>query len=76
MNPGKVFTGSAKFQGIVNVNDFRFPRRLQELLQALFHFLRRFLLDMGMIESIDSHVRLRKRAVLLMCGCTQIWCSA
>ena len=28
--------------GIVNVNDFRFPRRLQELLQALLSFLRSF----------------------------------
>ena len=31
---GKIFTGFAKFQGIVSVNDFWLPIRLQELLQA------------------------------------------
>ena len=40
--PGKIFTGFAKFQGVVSVNDFRLPRRLQELLQALLCFLRSF----------------------------------
>ena len=40
MIPGKIFTGFAKFQGIVNVNDFRLPVRLQELLQAPLCFLR------------------------------------
>ena len=29
--PGKIFTGIAKFQGSVSVNDLWFPRRLQEL---------------------------------------------
>ena len=42
MIPGKVFPGLAKFQGIVNVNDFRLPIRLQELLQAPLRFLRSF----------------------------------
>ena len=42
MIPGKIFTGFAKFQGIVSVNDFRFPIRLQELLQAPLCFLRSF----------------------------------
>ena len=42
MIPGKVFTVFAKFKGIVSVNDFWFPRRLQELLQALFRFVRGF----------------------------------
>ena len=40
--PGKVFTGFAKCWGMVNINDFSFPRRLQELLQALLCFLRSF----------------------------------
>ena len=40
MIPEKIFTGLAKFQGIVNVNDFRLPIGLQELLQAPFGFLR------------------------------------
>ena len=42
MIPGKIFTGFAKFQGIVSVNDFRLPVRLQELLQAPLCFLRSF----------------------------------
>ena len=35
-------SGLAKFQGIVSVNDFRLPIRLQELLQAPFGFLKSF----------------------------------
>ena len=37
-----MFTSFAKFQGIVSVNDFRFPLGLQELLQAPLCFLRSF----------------------------------
>ena len=40
MIPGKIFTSFANFQGIVTVNDFRLPLRLQELLQAPSGFLR------------------------------------
>ena len=40
--PGEIFTGFAKFQGIVSVNDFRLPIWLQELLQAPLCFLRSF----------------------------------
>ena len=39
MIPGEIFTGLAKFCGVVSVNDFRLPIRLQELLQAPFGFL-------------------------------------
>ena len=39
MIPRKIFTGFAKFQGIVSVNDFRLPIWLQELLQAPLCFL-------------------------------------
>ena len=39
MIPGKILTRVDKFQGIVNVNDFRFPIWLQELLQAPLGFL-------------------------------------
>ena len=42
MIPGKIFTGFAKFQGIVSVNDFRLPFGLHELLQAPLCFLRSF----------------------------------
>ena len=42
MIPGKIFTGFAKFQGIVSVNDFRLPILFQELLQAPLCFLRSF----------------------------------
>ena len=37
MIPRKIFTGFAKFQGIVSVNDL-FPFWLQELLQATLVF--------------------------------------
>ena len=42
MIPRKICTTFAKFQGIVSVNDFRLPIRLQELLQAPLCFLRSF----------------------------------
>ena len=42
MIPGKIFTSLAKLQGIVSVNDFWFPRRLQALLQAPWCFLRSY----------------------------------
>ena len=42
MIPGEIFTGFAKFQGIVSVNDFRIPIRLQDLLQAPLCFLRSY----------------------------------
>ena len=34
MIPGEIFTSIAEFQGVVSVNDFRFPVGFQELLQA------------------------------------------
>ena len=37
MIPGKIFTGFAKFQGIVSVNDFRFPR-WPRCCQVLHHY--------------------------------------
>ena len=42
MIPGNIFTGFAKFQGIVSVNDCRLPIRLQELLQVSLCILRSF----------------------------------
>ena len=42
MIPGKIFTGFAEFQGILCINDFRFPIWLQELLQSPLCFLRSF----------------------------------
>ena len=42
MFPGKIFTSSAKFQGIASVNDFGLPCWLQELLQTPLCFLRSF----------------------------------
>ena len=44
MIPGEIFTSCAKFQGIVSVNDFRLPIRLQELLQASLCFCEVFVL--------------------------------
>ena len=42
MIPVNISTSLNKFQGTVSVNDFRFPIRLQELLQAPFGFPRSF----------------------------------
>ena len=42
MIPGRIFTGFAKFQGIVSVNDVNLPTRLQELLRAPLCSLRSF----------------------------------
>ena len=42
MSPGKIFTGFPKFQGIVSVNYFRLPIRLQELLQTPLCFRKSF----------------------------------
>ena len=39
MIPREILTSFAEFQGIVSVNDFRFPVGLQELLQASLGFL-------------------------------------
>ena len=57
MIPGEIFTGFANFLGIVSVNDFWFPRRLQE---SSFPFPEKFLFYMGMIVStvLASHVPL------------------
>ena len=40
MIPGTIFASFSKFQGILNVHDFRLRIRLQELLQALLCFSR------------------------------------
>ena len=42
MIPGEIFTSFAEFKGIVSVNDFWFPRWLQELHQALLGLLGSF----------------------------------
>ena len=39
MIPRKIYTGFAKFEGTVSVNDFRLPIRLQKLLQGSLSFL-------------------------------------
>ena len=51
MIPGKISTGLAKFQRIVSVHDFLFPRRLQELSQAPLRFPEKFLFYIGVIVS-------------------------
>ena len=56
MIPGKIFTDLAKCQGIVGVNDFRLPIRLQELLQAPFGFLRSFCFARIRLDPLGSQV--------------------
>ena len=43
MIPGKIFTGFAKFQGIVSVNDFRLPNLAPRTLASSFVFPEKFL---------------------------------
>ena len=56
MIPGEIFTNFAKFQGIVSVSDFRFPIRLQELLQAPLCFLRSFCFARIRLDSLGGQV--------------------
>ena len=56
MIPGEIFTGFAKFQGIVSVSDLRFPIRLQELLSAPFGFLRSFCFARIRLDPLGSQV--------------------
>ena len=56
MIPGKIFTSFAKFQGIVSVNDFRLPIRLQEFLQAPLCFLRSFCLARIRLDPLGGQV--------------------
>ena len=56
MIPGKICTSLAEFQGVVSVNDFRFPIRLQELLQAPFAFLRSFCFARIRLDPLGSQV--------------------
>ena len=56
MIPGEIFTGFAKFQGIVSVNDFRLPIWLQELLQAPLFFLRSFCFGRIRLDPLGDQV--------------------
>ena len=52
MIPGEIFTGFAKFQGIVSVNDFRLPIRLQGTFASSFLFPEKFLFCTDITGSI------------------------
>ena len=56
MIPGKIFTSFAKFHGIVAVNHFRLPIRLQELLQAPLRFQRSFCLARIRLDPLGGQV--------------------
>ena len=56
MIPGKVFTGFAKFRGIVSVNDFWFPIWLRELLQASLGFLWSFVFARICLDPLSGQV--------------------
>ena len=55
MIPGKIFTSLAKFQGIVILNDFRLPIRLQELLHARLRFLWSFCSTRIRLDPLGHH---------------------
>ena len=56
MIPGKIFSGFAKFQGIVSFNDFWFPLGFQELLQAPLCFLRSLCFARIRLDPLGGHV--------------------
>ena len=56
MIPGEIFTGFAKFQWIVSVNDFRFPVWLRELLQDPLCFLRSFCFARILLNPLGGQV--------------------
>ena len=56
MIPGEIFTGFAKFQGIVSVNDFSLPIGLQELLQAPLCFQRSFCFAQICLDPLGGQV--------------------
>ena len=56
MIPEKIFTSFAEFQGIVSVNDFRLPIRLQDLLQAPLCFLRSFCFARIRLDPLSGQV--------------------
>ena len=56
MIPGKIFTGFAKFQGIVSANDVRIPIGLQELLQASGCFLWSFCVTRIRLDPLGGQV--------------------
>ena len=56
MIPGKIFPSLAIFQGIVSVNGFRLPIRLQELLQAPLCFLRSFCFAQIRLDPLGGQV--------------------
>ena len=53
MIPRKVFTGFAKFQGIVSVNDFRLPIRAPGTFASFSGFLVKFLFCTGRIVTTE-----------------------
>ena len=56
MIPGKIFTCFPKFHRVVSVNGFWFPRRLQELLEALFCFQRSFCFARIWLNPLSCHI--------------------
>ena len=56
MIPGEIFTGFAKFQGIVSVNDFRLPFWLQELLQASLGLLWSFCFARTRLDPLSGQI--------------------
>ena len=53
MIPGKIFTGFAKFQGIVSVNDFRLFLSARETFLNSFPSIEKFSFCTDRIESIE-----------------------
>ena len=56
MIPGEIFTSFAEFEGIVSVNDFRLPIRLQQLLEASLCFLRSFYFARIRLDPVGDQV--------------------
>ena len=70
MIPCWIFTGFAKCQRIVSVNDFWLPRRLQELLHAPLRFLRSFCFTRIRLDPLGSQVLLHDCISVIVPGIT------
>ena len=57
MIPGEIFTSFVEFQGIVSVNDFRFPIGFQELLQASLGSCEVFVFARIRLDPLGGQVR-------------------
>ena len=72
MIPGKISAGFAKFPGIVSINGFRLPIRLQELSKAPLCFLRSFCLARIRLDPLSGQVLHHDRISMIISRFTTV----